>query len=72
MKYLIQVVQNILDYFQGLIEGLLYLLLPQETYGCTPVGSLAQDLLANHVLIPLVSLLSDPDFVNQTIVWLVI
>ena len=59
------------DYFQGVADSVLYLLLPSETYGCNPVGSLAQDLLVHYVLIPVLNLFSEPDFVNQYIVWLV-
>jgi len=61
----------VLDYFQGLTEVLLYLILPQDVYNCAPTGLLAQDLLVNHVFIPVLAKLSDPDFVNQTIIWLV-
>ncbi|CAG7829085.1 unnamed protein product [Allacma fusca] len=58
------------DYLQGLSEALLYLLLPQDTYNCTPIGALAQDLLVSYVLQPLLQLFSDPDVVNQHIIWL--
>lgn len=49
----------------------MYLLLSPETYGCNAVGVLAQDLVVQYVLIPVLNLISDPDFVNQYIVWLV-
>jgi hypothetical protein len=60
-----------IDYFQGISETILYLLLPGEIYGCTAVGSLAQDLLVNYILIPVLNLFSEPDFVNQYVIWLV-
>ena len=60
-----------LDYLQGLNEALLYLLLPQKTFSCTPVGALLQDMLVNYVFVPMLQLFSDPDFVNQCIIWLV-
>lgn len=59
------------DYLQGIADSILYLLLPSETYGCNPVGTLAQDLLVNYVIYPVLNLFSEPDFVNQYIIWLV-
>lgn len=49
----------------------MYLLLSPEIYACNPIGVLAQDLVVHYVLMPVLNLLSDPDFVNQYIVWLV-
>lgn len=59
------------DYFQGITDAILYLLLPAEVYSCNPVGLLAQDLLVQYVLIPVLNLFCEPDFVNQYVVWLV-
>lgn len=59
------------DYLNGIMEGIMYLLISPEIYGCNAVGVLAQDLVVQYVLIPVLNLISDPDFVNQYIVWLV-
>lgn len=59
------------DYLNGIMESVMYLLLPPDIYGCNPIGVLAQDLVVQYVLVPVLNLISDPDFVNQYIVWLV-
>lgn len=53
------------------METILYLLLPPNSYACASVGTLTQNIIAHYVLKPLLDLLSDPDYVNQCIVWLV-
>ncbi|GAB6032695.1 sorting nexin 13 [Chamberlinius hualienensis] len=58
------------DYLQGLVEILLYLLLPDEDFNNKTLRYLARDLMANVIFIPTINLFSDPDYINQTIVWL--
>ncbi|CAL8110442.1 unnamed protein product [Orchesella dallaii] len=58
------------DYLNGIMESIMYLLLSPDIYGCSPIGVLAQDLVVQYVLMPVLNMISDPDFVNQYVVWL--
>jgi len=59
------------DYLNGIMESIMYLLISPDIYGCSPIGVLAQDLVVQYVLMPVLNLISDSDFVNQYVVWLV-
>ncbi|XP_014677550.1 PREDICTED: sorting nexin-13-like, partial [Priapulus caudatus] len=57
------------EYLQAVSELLLYLLLPAADFQSRPFMLLARELLANRVLLPIVDLLSDPDYVNQNLIY---
>ena len=57
-------------YFQELCELLLYLVLPKHEFQAGPVRCLSREILASVVIQPSFNKLSEPDFVNQTLVWL--
>ena len=50
----------------------LFLLLvgPAEDTNCRPVQLLSSEILHNVVILPLLQLLSDPDYINQMVVWM--
>lgn len=52
-------------------EKILELFAPEEDYNCQTVRLLTREILVNAVLLPLVSKLSDPDFINQIVVFVV-
>eukprot|EP00092_Neocalanus_flemingeri_P008846 GFUD01009520.1.p1 GENE.GFUD01009520.1~~GFUD01009520.1.p1 ORF type:complete len:981 (+),score=238.89 GFUD01009520.1:139-3081(+) len=58
------------QYFQELCEMLLYLILPGQEFGAGSVRCLVREILAHSLIQPSLNSLSDPDFVNQTLVWL--
>lgn len=58
------------EYLQDLCEVLLFLLLPPGDFHNKPFRYLARELLVNIVFLPTVEQFSDPDYVNQIIVWL--
>jgi len=58
------------QYFQELCEMLLYLILPRHEFGTGPVRCLIREILACTLIQPSLNHLSDPDFINQTLVWL--
>lgn len=62
--------QEELTYLQSLADLLLFLLLPEQDFNAAPLKSLTREVLVNVVLKPGLDHLSDPDFVNQTLVWL--
>ena len=57
-------------YFQELCELLLFLVLPRHEFQSGPVRCLTREILSSVVVQPCFDKLSDPDFVNQTLVWL--
>lgn len=60
------------EFLSELVELLLYILLPDEDFQCRPLRFILRELMANSVILPLFIMLSDPDFINQAIIWLVI
>lgn len=52
-------------------EDILYLVLPKEDFDCIPLRFFLRDLFVNVIIRPLLNLLSDPDYINQTFIWLV-
>ncbi len=49
---------------------LLFLLLPKEEFKAQSTRTLVRELLVNIVLKPVLDLISDPDWINQNVVWL--
>ncbi|XP_065317242.1 sorting nexin-13-like [Gordionus sp. m RMFG-2023] len=47
----------------------LYILVPAEEF-TRAIKNLLTEILVNSVLIPVIELFSDPDYINQTIIWL--
>ena len=58
-------------YLQSVAETLLFLLLPECDFNSIPVRALLREILVNNVLKPLLELISDPDSLNQSLVWAV-
>ncbi|XP_065164268.1 sorting nexin-13-like isoform X2 [Atheta coriaria] len=53
-----------------LVEYLLYFLLPDEDFDCKALRFFLREIFANCVIIPLIAMLSDPDYINQAFIWL--
>ena len=62
--------QEELDYLQRISEILLFLLLKEQDFNAVPFRAIAREILVNDILKPTLDLVSDPDFINQTLVWL--
>ena len=60
----------LIDYLQSISESLLFLLLKKQDFEALPFRILAREIIVNNVLKPTLELISDPDFINQTLVWL--
>ncbi|XP_033608688.1 sorting nexin-13 isoform X2 [Cryptotermes secundus] len=58
------------QYLQDVSEVLLFLLLPVDDFHCKPLRFLLRELLVSTVVLPLFGLISDPDYINQIIIWL--
>lgn len=58
------------QYLRDLAEIVLFLLLPENDFHCTPLRLLVRELFVEVIVLPLLDLFSDPDYINQTIIWL--
>ncbi|CAH8564125.1 unnamed protein product [Schistosoma curassoni] len=57
------------DHLRLLSDMFLFFVTPTEEYGVPGIRYITRELLVNSVLMPMINLLSDPDFVNRTIAW---
>uniref|UniRef100_A0AAF5HZT3 GPI inositol-deacylase n=1 Tax=Strongyloides stercoralis TaxID=6248 RepID=A0AAF5HZT3_STRER len=57
-------------YFKDVVDILLHLLMPAEDFRCRPLRFVLRDTLVNRIFIPCFNKLSNPDYVNYMIVWL--
>ncbi|KAG5894046.1 hypothetical protein JTB14_037890 [Gonioctena quinquepunctata] len=58
------------EFLCELVEILLYILLPEEDFQCKPLRYVLREIFVNCVILPLFNLVSDPDYINQAIIWL--
>uniref|UniRef100_A0A0N5B8J8 Sorting nexin-13 n=1 Tax=Strongyloides papillosus TaxID=174720 RepID=A0A0N5B8J8_STREA len=57
-------------YFKDVVDILLYLLMPSEDFRCRPLRFILRDILVNRIFVPCFDKLSNPDYVNYMIVWI--
>ena len=53
------------------MEMVLYYVMPQEEFSNAPLTAAVVEILVSSVILPVVSLISDPDYINSLIVWAV-
>ncbi|XP_039592097.1 sorting nexin-13 isoform X2 [Polypterus senegalus] len=58
-------------FLRDLCEVLLYLLLPSGDFHNKNMRYFLREILARGILLPLINQLSDPDYINQYIVWMI-
>ncbi|XP_066530742.1 sorting nexin-13 isoform X2 [Hoplias malabaricus] len=58
-------------FLRDLCEVLLYLLLPPGDFHNKNMRYFLREILARGVLLPLISQLSDPDYINQFVIWMI-
>ncbi|XP_055276517.1 sorting nexin-13 isoform X2 [Moschus berezovskii] len=58
-------------FLRDLCEVLLYLLLPPGDFQNKIMRYFVREILARGVLLPLINQLSDPDYINQYIIWMI-
>ncbi|XP_022080022.1 sorting nexin-13-like isoform X2 [Acanthaster planci] len=59
-----------LEYLQSVGEILLFLLVPDTDFRCKPFRLLMREIIVCEGVRPLIDMVTDPDYINQTIVWL--
>ncbi|VDN86109.1 unnamed protein product [Brugia pahangi] len=57
-------------YFHDVADILLYLLTPAEDFRSRPFRFLLREIYVKRMMLPLFDMLSDPDFINRSIIWL--
>uniref|UniRef100_A0A914C035 Sorting nexin-13 n=1 Tax=Acrobeloides nanus TaxID=290746 RepID=A0A914C035_9BILA len=57
-------------YLHDLTDILLYLLMPPEDFRSRPLRFLIREIIVTKVFVPLLNKLSDPEYVNYLLVWL--
>ncbi|XP_026857086.2 sorting nexin-13 isoform X1 [Electrophorus electricus] len=58
-------------FLRDLCEVLLYLLLPPGDFHNKNMRYFLREILARGVLLPLINQLSDPDYINQFVIWMI-
>ncbi|XP_066571654.1 sorting nexin-13 isoform X2 [Amia ocellicauda] len=58
-------------FLRDLCEVLLYLLLPPGDFHNKNMRYFVREILARGVLLPLIDQLSDPDYINQYVIWMI-
>ncbi|XP_072561604.1 sorting nexin-13 isoform X2 [Paramormyrops kingsleyae] len=58
-------------FLRDLCEVLLYLLLPPGDFHNKNMRYFLREILAKGVLLPLINQLSDPDYINQFVIWMI-
>ncbi|VDK64409.1 unnamed protein product [Onchocerca ochengi] len=57
-------------YHHDIADVLLYLLTPAEDFRSRPFRFLLREVYVKRMMLPLFDMLSDPDFINHSIIWL--
>ncbi|RWS17369.1 sorting nexin-like protein [Dinothrombium tinctorium] len=57
------------EYLTHICDILQYLLLPPDCFNSRPIRVLFRTLLVNSIFSPLLNIISDPDFIDRTLVW---
>ncbi|XP_043921495.1 LOW QUALITY PROTEIN: sorting nexin-13 [Protopterus annectens] len=58
-------------FLRDLCEVLLYLLLPSGDFHSKNMRYFVREILSRGILLPLINQLSDPDYINQYIIWMI-
>ncbi|XP_006240084.1 sorting nexin-13 isoform X1 [Rattus norvegicus] len=58
-------------FLRDLCEVLLYLLLPPGDFQSKIMRYFVREILARGILLPLINQLSDPDYINQYVIWMI-
>jgi len=61
----------ITEWLRDISEALLYHVIPENDFKCRTIRVLIREILANKVFLTTINMLSNPDYVNQLIIWLV-
>lgn len=61
----------IVEWLRDISEALLYHVTPENDFKCRTVRILIREIIANKIFFTTINMLSNSDYVNQLIIWLV-
>ncbi|XP_054724654.1 sorting nexin-13-like [Uloborus diversus] len=59
-----------LEYLQELCEVIMYIVLPPEDFQNLVSRLILREIIVSAAVLPIINLVSDPDYINQIIIWL--
>nr|XP_006822119.1 PREDICTED: sorting nexin-13-like [Saccoglossus kowalevskii] len=59
-----------LEYLRDVTDMLLFLMLPHQDFHNKPFRYLLREVIVCGMLKPMIDMITDPDYINQTIIWL--
>lgn len=62
-------IKFLIEFLQELSEILCYSFLSSRAFNCLPLRCLIREILANHLVKISIDNLTDPDYINQTILY---
>ncbi|VDM54924.1 unnamed protein product [Angiostrongylus costaricensis] len=57
-------------YLHDVVDIVLYLIMPPEDFRCRPLRFLLREVIVRRLIVPLLDHFSEPDEMNQTMIWL--
>lgn len=67
----VSIIFYILEWLRDISEALLYRVTPENDFKCRTVRILIREIIANKIFFTTINMLSNSDYVNQLIIWLV-
>lgn len=71
MYLILLIVYIITEWLRDISEALLYHVIPESDFNCRTIRILIREILANKIFLTTINMFSNPDYVNQLIIWLV-
>lgn len=62
---------QITEWLRDVCEAFLYHVIPESDFKCQTIRILIREIIASKILLTTINMLSNPDYVNQLIIWLV-
>lgn len=69
IKYVI--IYFIVEWLRDITEAILYHVTREKDFKCRTMRILIREIIANNIFFTTINMLSNPDYVNQLIIWLV-
>lgn len=61
----------VIEWLRDISEALLYHVTPKNDFKCRTIRILIREIISNKIFLTTINMLSNPDYVNQLIIWLV-
>lgn len=61
----------VVEWLRDICEAILYHVTPEHDFKCQTMRILIREIIGNKIFLTTINMLSNPDYVNQLIIWLV-